>query len=65
MYTAKEAAQALMVQPMTIRRYTKLPEKPLKAQRRGRRGDFVIREDDLIEFAHQHGMALELPRHAA
>ena len=62
MYTTKEAAKALRVQPQSVRRYVKLPEKALKAQHRGLRGDFIIREDDLIKFAEAHGMALELPQ---
>lgn len=62
MYTTKEAAAALRVQPNTIRRYAKLEENPLKAQHRGRRKDLIIREDDLIAFAEAHQMALELPQ---
>jgi DNA-binding transcriptional MerR regulator len=62
MYTTKEAAKALRVQPNTIRRYARLEDKPLRAQHRGRRKDLIIREDDLIKFAEAHGMALELPQ---
>lgn len=64
MYTAKEAAKALGVQPQTVRRYTKRSDYPLKAEYIGIRRDLRIREDVLIQFAQHHGMTVHLPQNS-
>ena len=60
MYTTKEAAQALGVQPQSVRRYTKRPDRPLKVEYVGLRKSMRIREDELIDFAKHHGIAVHL-----
>jgi hypothetical protein len=61
MYTCREAAKILGVAPNTIHGYVSRKDHPLKAARRGIRHDIRIREDDLIKFAEQWGMMINLP----
>lgn len=60
MYNTKEAAQALGVQPETVRRYARRTDRPLKADKIGIRNDLRISEEELIAFAKHHGMTVRL-----
>lgn len=59
MYSTREAAALYRVHPVTLMRYTKLPENPLKGVKKNLRGDMEFREDELIEFAQRHQIDLQ------
>ncbi len=59
MYSTTEAAALYRVHRVTLMRYTKLPENPLKGIRKNVRGDMEFREDDLLDFARRHRIDLQ------
>ena len=61
MLTAAEAGQALGLGHRTILKYIAEGHLPAIKQRKGLRYSWRIKKDDLVQFAEQHKIPINLP----